>query len=211
MITSKDACGSCARAWDAMPWVVQGGASPAQTRQLMDHLERCDACRDEFAQQRRLQHALSLPPDIEVNPETGFKRLLARLDAPLHEEAPARPRAAGWLVRALVAAVLVQAIGIGVLGMNQWSEEAKAPYRTFSQPPAPAVPDAIRVVPAADLTLADWDSLLHTLRLRVVDGPNSVGAYTVVGVDGQATRQRLLQQLRAARGIRLAEPVANTP
>jgi hypothetical protein len=61
------------------------------------------------------------------------------------------------------------------------------------------------------MTLADWDALLHALRLRVVDGPNAVGAYTIVARDSTATQQHILQQLRAARGIRLAEPVATAP
>jgi hypothetical protein len=45
----------------------------------------------------------------------------------------------------------------------------------------------------------------------VVDGPNDVGAYTVVPQGSTSTTHHVLQQLRAARGIRLAEPVISTP
>jgi hypothetical protein len=61
------------------------------------------------------------------------------------------------------------------------------------------------------MKLADWDALLHAIGLQVVGGPNDVGAYTVVPQDSTSTEQHVLQQLRAAHGIRLAEPVTSTP
>ncbi len=61
------------------------------------------------------------------------------------------------------------------------------------------------------MKLADWDALLHGLGLQVVGGPNDVGAYTVVPRDSTSTGPHVLQQLRAAHGIRLAEPVTSTP
>jgi hypothetical protein len=74
------------------------------------------------------------------------------------------------------------------------------------------VPDgSIRMVPEPAMALADWDALLHENGLRVVAGPNAVGAYTLVASSGLAGREALLQRLRAHRGVRLAEPVAGTP
>jgi hypothetical protein len=61
------------------------------------------------------------------------------------------------------------------------------------------------------MTVANWNELLHDFDLRVVDGPNAVGAYTVVPKESPAKSARLLQQLRASRSIRLAEPVDDTP
>ena len=58
--------------------------------------------------------------------------------------------------------------------------------------------------------LADWNALLHSLQLQVVGGPNDVGAYTVAPAT-TAGKRDTLQQLRAARGVRLAEPVTDTP
>jgi len=106
---------------------------------------------------------------------------------------------------------LVQALGIGALGMKLWSEGNLPRYRTLSESPAPVIPGAIHVVPDAGMKLADWDALLHALGLQVVGGPNDVGAYTVVPRDPGATEQHVLQRLRAAHGIRLAEPVTTTP
>lgn len=201
----------CARAWEAMPWVLQGHAPQEQGESLMSHLVHCESCRTEFARQSRLQLAMSLPSDIPLDANVGLKHLLGRLDAPVPQEAPVRSRAATWLTRALVAAVLVQALGIGTLGMKLWSEGSTPRYRTLSETPAPTTPGSIHVVPDATMTLAHWDALLHALGLQVVGGPNDVGAYTVVPQSATSTEQHVLQQLRAARGIRLAEPVTTTP
>ena len=211
MKPTKDTDQDCARAWDAMPWVLQDSAPQEQSAWLTDHLSRCEACREEFAQQRRLRQALALPTGIQLDPETGLKRLMGRIDVAEAEEAAPRPRVSNWLTRALVAAVLVQAVGIGILGAELWSSSGgHSPYRTLSSPAQQAAPGAIRVVPDTNMKLADWNSLLHSLRLEVVDGPNDVGAYTVVPAH-TSTADVALRQLRATYGIRLAEPVAASP
>jgi hypothetical protein len=200
----------CVRAWDTMPWVLQNTATQEQGEWLKDHLAHCESCSAEFAQQTRLQRALSLPSDIPLDANAGLKRLLGRLDTADAQEESFRMRSGSWLSRALVAVVLIQALGIGTLGMKLWSTGNSPAYRTLSQEPAPAAPGAIRIVPDAAMTLASWNALLHTLRLQVVGGPNDVGAYTVAPM-GSASTAHTLQQLRATQGIRLAEPVAITP
>jgi len=203
----------CPRAWEMMPWVLQQSATQEQSDWLTHHLAQCAACRAEFAQQSRLKQAMSLPSDVHVDMEAGLQRLLGRLDAPVQQEPePVRARSGGWLMRALAAAVLIQAIGIGALGLKVWSTGGDTAYRTLSQEPAvPATAGAIRVVPDAGMTLADWNALLHSLKLQVVGGPNDVGAYTVAPSGNAPKTQNTVQQLRAARGVRLAEPVTDTP
>jgi anti-sigma factor RsiW len=211
MTFPKDTARDCTRAWEAMPWVLQESASEEQRDWLTDHLAQCESCRAEFAQQSRLRLALSLPSDIPIDANVGLKRLLGRLDMPEIVEAPVRRRSGGWLTRALVAAVLIQAVGVSVLGMKLWSAGDQSSYRTLSQETAPAAPGSIHVVPDGGMKLADWDALLHSLHLQVVGGPNEVGAYTVVPADPVTPARNALQQLRATQGIRLAEPVAATP
>ncbi|HZY34540.1 MAG TPA: zf-HC2 domain-containing protein [Rhodanobacter sp.] len=211
MTFPMDSGKDCVRAWEAMPWVLQDSATQEQGAWLEDHLAQCESCRAEFAQQSRLRLALSLPADVPVDADVGLGRLLARLDMPDPQELRLRSRPGNWLSRALVAAVLVQALGLGVLGVKLWSGGGDPSYRTLSQETLPAAPGAIRVVPDAGMTLADWNALLHALRLQVVSGPNDVGAYTVAPVSSASTAQHALQQLRTTRGILLAEPVAVTP
>ena len=200
----------CVRAWEAMPWVLQDSATQKQRDWLQSHLAQCESCRAEFAQQNRLRRAMALPSDVVVDANVGLKHLLSRLDAPGQQDAGHAMRSGNRLSRALIAVVLIQALGIGALSMQWWSTGGNPPYQTLAQAPSPPAAGAIRVVPDAAMTLADWNALLHTLRLQVVSGPNAVGAYAVAPADSTSTTQ-VLQQLRATRGIRLAEPVAATP
>lgn len=201
----------CPRAWELMPWVLQGSATQKQNEWLMSHLAQCENCRAEFTQQQLLRQAMSLPADTELDAEAGLQRLLGRLDTPVMDEKPQRTRVGSWLTRALAAAVLVQAIGIGALGLKIWSGGENPAYRTLSQDSAPVAPGTIRVVPDANMTLADWNALLHSLHLQVVGGPNDVGAYMVAPINATSNTQNTLQQLRNAHGVRLAEPVSGTP
>lgn len=114
-------------------------------------------------------------------------------------------------LRALAAAALVQAIGLGVMGFKLASPAPSHDYRTLSSATTLPVPEgAIRVLPDAKMTVADWDRLLHTQQLQVVGGPNDLGAYTVVpaALQPPAQPQQTVQQLRATPGIRLAEIVS---
>jgi anti-sigma factor RsiW len=214
MTFSINASRDCARAWEAMPWVLQGHATPEQAQWLDAHLAQCEACRVEYAQQIRLRDALSLPADVAVDANAGLKHLLDRLDAHDAEAAlPAKARTHNsWLLRGLAAAVVLQALGIGMLGLKLYREQGAADYRTYSsQDAAPAPAGAIRVVPDAAMKVADWNTLVHALHLQVVGGPNEVGAYTVVASGNATTQAEVVRQLRAARGIRMAEPVAAAP
>jgi hypothetical protein len=202
----------CGRAWEAMPWVLQDSAPQEQTEWLMSHLADCDGCRAEFEQQKRLRLAMSLPADVSIDPELGLRRLLARIDAPALVTAPARAAGGSWLTRALVAAVLIQAVGLGMLGARFWAEGTPQPvYRTLSQNAAPMPAGAIHVVPDNGMKLADWNTLLRSMQLQVIGGPNDVGAYTVMPAGGAAASTQAVQHLRAAHGIRLAEPVNANP
>ena len=214
MTFQKDVGRDCTRAWEAMPWVLRGDASMAQDDWLKMHLAGCAACRDEFAQQERLREALALPPDLDVDAEAGLARLLARIDA--SEAAPPVKRRIGsssWLVRGLMAAVIVQAVGIGVLGVKLRGEAPPpAAYRTLSQDTAPVAAGSLRVVPQSTMKVSDWNAFLHTFHLRVTGGPNDVGAYTLAPLDGEAPlTAQTLQRLRATPGIRFAEPVSGAP
>ncbi len=199
----------CMRAWEAMPLVLQQRAGPETRDWLQAHLGGCGACRIAFRQHDRLQLTLSLPSDLPLDADVGLRRLLDRIDASVRDVAPAEsPSRAGRWQRALFAAALIQA-GILLLGCRLWHPQQTAAYRTLSQEPVPATSAAgtIRVVPDSAMALTDWNALLHVLRLRVVGGPDAAGAYTVAPTSPTVSTRRALQQLRATRGVRLAEAV----
>ncbi|MBB4132661.1 MULTISPECIES: zf-HC2 domain-containing protein [unclassified Xanthomonas] len=205
----------CSHAWELMPAVLLDSASEEESAWLIAHVAKCASCSAEFAQQNRLRQALALPSAVKLDANAGLLRLLGRLDTPEQQTAPApvpaAPRSGSWTVRALAAAALVQAIGLGVMGVKLASPAPSHDYHTLSSATAWPVPNgAIRVVPDAKMTVADWDSLLHVQQLQVVGGPNEMGAYTVVPVAPQppAQPQQTVQQLRANPRIRLAEIVS---
>jgi hypothetical protein len=108
---------------------------------------------------------------------------------------------------ALAAAVVVQAVGLGVLALNRGQGGAPE-YRTLSDQPQAGAKASLQVVPASTLSMAEWQALLEAHGLRVVDGPNAVGSYALAAAAPatQVTSEQL-GRLRAAPGIRLAEPI----
>ncbi|PPT30567.1 hypothetical protein XarbCFBP7614_03235 [Xanthomonas arboricola] len=204
----------CSHAWELMPAVLLDSATEEENTWLIAHVAKCASCSAEFAQQNRLRQALALPSAVKLDANAGLQRLLGRLDAPEQASAPAPPaarRSGSWTVRALAAAALVQAIGLGVMGVRLATPAPSHDYRTLSSATAQPVPQgAIRVVPDAKMTVADWDRLLHAQQLQVIGGPNEMGAYTVVPAQPQppAQPQQTVQQLRANPGIRMAEIVS---
>ncbi len=113
----------------------------------------------------------------------------------------------GWLQHGLLAVVVTQAIGLSIVALRLGSADQAPVYRTLSEEPMPARAGTIRVVPEAAMALTDWNTLLHILHLRVIGGPDAAGAYLVVPLSRTATTRHTLKQLRATRGIRLAEVV----
>ena len=210
------------RAWEALPWVVNGRATPEQARWVADHVAGCEDCRAELAWQQRLHDALAGPGEAataDPATEAGLQRLLARLDDVADEPQPvpviaAASRAPHRLTWALAAAVVVQAVGLGVMSLQLGTAGDNGAYRTLSEGPGPASPSAtLRVLPDATMTLAQWQALLQAQELQVVSGPNAGGAYALAAAPGTPVRPRdeALARLRASPGIHLAEPIGSTP
>lgn len=208
------------RAWEAIPWIVNGSATTAQRRLVEAHLDTCDDCRVELARQRELQSAIaSEAPPAVGDVDTGLQRLFARIDrasddgqaaaagAPLHD---VRRPAPSSLTLWLTAAVVVEALALAVLGVGLVARSDPAPaYVTLSSASA-SRGATIRIVPAPSLRIDDLQRLLQALSLQVVAGPNSVGAYDLAPQAAQAEpagRELQISALRAEPGLRLVEPI----
>lgn len=199
------------RAWEALPWIANGRATPEQAALVEAHLPRCADCREELEWQRRMQAALQRAvdtADADAESERSLQALMTRLDdAPEQGQPAAGPRSK--LTFALAAAVVLQAVGIGALSLQLWSAEPDDAYRTLSSEPATAPVATLRVLPDPGLSLAGWQALLQAQGLQTVGGPNSAGAYTLAPAPGAAAlpRDEALAALRASPGVRLAEPI----
>jgi len=206
--------------WDLLPRIANGTATAEQSQRVSAHLESCADCRAELEARKRLMRTAAAsikapPPDVD----SGVTRLMGRLHDPavIRQPAPSpsAPRASrlqtNRLTMALAVAVVVQAIGLGVLGLNH-GRSGGPEYRTLSNQPQTVARASLQVVPASTLTMAEWQALLDTHGLRVVDGPNAVGSYALAPAAPatQVTAEQLAR-LRASPGIRLAEPIGWLP
>lgn len=212
-----DAASEHRRAWETIPWVVNGSATAAQRRLLDAHLPTCDDCRLELAHQRELQSAIaSKPPPAVGDVDAGLQRLFARIDrahddgqaaaagAPQRETRRAAPSSLSlWLA----AAVVVEALALAVLGVGLVARSDPASgYVTLSDSAADRGA-TIRIVPAPSMRIDDLQRLLQTLNLQVVAGPNSVGAYDLAPQAEQPARALQISTLRADPALRLVEPI----
>jgi len=204
------------RAWELIPWVVNGRASGEERRLVEQHLAECSDCREEFAFQSRLRSTMSAERQPEADPEIPLQRLLRRIGgAAAAAELPRRRAAALPLVRGLLLAVVVEAVGLAVLSAVLWTHQpaAATAYRTLSAAPAGTPRATIRAVLAPSLTLSEVQALLERAQLQIVGGPGDSGIYSLAPLSlttAEATRNALAQ-LRANPGVRLAEPVDAAP
>jgi hypothetical protein len=209
-----------------LPWYVAGSLPTADAERVAAHLEHCAICRDDFAHERRVRLLVKADPRVEYAPQTGLAKTLARIDE-LEREAPTAgfaheaPLAAaarrGGAVPWLTAAVVVQTVGLALLGGALLQRAPAGPtaarYATLASSPPPVASGAhIRAVFAATTTLADLKQLLAPAQLTIVRGPSEAGAYTLASTDRQLTGNRLEQTIEALRRrpqVLFAEPAAD--
>lgn len=206
MTHSEDARVRHRRAWEAIPWRVNGRIDDAERAVLEAHLRECRDCRDELALQERVRDELARQPGPAADIDASLARLWQRIDA---QDAmrPAADPARTW-VRWLAAAVIVESVALAALiGANVGG--AAPEYRTFSTPPAAGAP-AIRAVFAADLPLGELQALLERAHLQIVAGPTGLGVYTLAPRP-EGHHEAALDLLRADARVRFAEPIAGAP
>jgi hypothetical protein len=220
------------RTWDLIPWVINGTATPAQRERVEQHLRDCADCRNEFALQQQFRDGLRADADAAHDPRPALQRLLTRLDAELPATAdafpaldgpspfPARPRvaAARWTLW-LAAAVIVQAIGLALLGGFMLGRpDGVAPtaggpvYRTLSRDGAQTAA-AIRLVVAPDTTMVRLRSLLGRSQLRIVESTTDNVAFGLAPQDPALAGNAdfvgdAIARLRSEPGVVLVEPIA---
>lgn len=207
--------------WEAMPWVVNGSASEAQRRSVAMHVRDCDDCRAELARQREWHASMVRERAATTDVDAGLHKLWKRIDQAEEDSAQAsaagarrhgQPPAGRWggnaLVYSLTFAVVVEAIGISVLGIGLLSRTGTSPsYRTLSDSAVRGDGGTIRMIPATSMTPGQLQALLKGLELQVVAGPNAVGAYALAPLSAQPSLDTQLAGLRAVPGMRLVEPI----
>jgi hypothetical protein len=206
-----------------LPWFVTARLEPAEAARVESHLLSCAACRRDVEQQRTL--GTWIRGDSRDEPtawQPSFEKLMSRIDATERAmQSPALPAGAvpvthrARVPRWLVAAVVLQAIGLGILGSVLWQrsdETLAAQYRTLSSPPvAPGTfRPQIRVVFAPATTVREVADVLGTIGARIVDGPSPSGAYSLALSRPRPSADLVgtsIARLRADSRVVFAEPI----
>lgn len=209
--------------WDQIPWMVNGTLPEGERPAVETHLAGCADCRSELEFQRHLAASLEAGSAGEIDSHESWKRLRARIDAVARPErtrhGPRRSRSlSGEWIPWLVAAMVVQAIGLGALGTVIWSKPA-APltsagvYRTLSAPEAAAGSATIRAVFAPNTSVGDMQALLKEAGLQVQSGPSSGGVWSLEPTRDSSRSGTLAawQKLRDNPEVRFAEVIGGSP
>jgi anti-sigma factor RsiW len=206
-----------------LPWYLTGRLSAADLERVSSHLQRCAICRNDLAHERALLGLLKADNRIEYAPQAGLAKILSRIDE-LGRDVPAASTAAlsrGTRrrlgpVQWLTAAVLLQAVALGWLGVSlryrpQSVVLPPAPYQTLSSDPVPAAPGPhIRAVFAPAMTLAELKALLSSNNLTIVRGPSDAGAYTLASTRPMpAGPEPLVATLRTDARVLFVEAAVN--
>nr|WP_316643786.1 zf-HC2 domain-containing protein [uncultured Roseateles sp.] len=210
------------RAWDLIPWVVNGSAGEAERRLVEDHAEACADCREEFDFQCQLRDGMAprtAPAALDTDRALG--RFWGRVDVEqtgtmwdslATQPPPADNTRRGRWQTALVAAVVVQALGLATLLGVLWERPRGAEYQVLSQPQARVAAASIRLVPAPGLDLGELHALLERHDLQLLQA-NADATHFALGLRPGASLSvaEAVQRLRAEPGVLLAEPLTPPP
>ena len=165
------------RAFELLPWLVNGSLGAEERDAVEQHVGSCLACHRELKEQQRLRAALRAQPAVHLSPQTNFEKLARSLDGqPALGARPAR-RFEPFMRFAAAAAVAAIAVG-AVLWLSPTRLDTRGEYQTLvSRPAAPA--GELDIVFGQSVTQAEMQSLLEEIGGKIEAGPSGVGRYRV--------------------------------
>ena len=220
-----------------LPWYMNKSLGQDEEQQVKSHLRICNLCSRELLVLRKLSAAVNQPSDLDIAAEASFSELRGQLHAAYltreksapsnNHKSPVLPRKPantvpsqlgkhahpsgfkGFKVThfAIAASMLLAIIP---LVMQYGRSPATNDYYTLSaaKPESPTG-TKLRIVFSKSLPNADMDLLLEKIDGQIVEGPNSVGAYTVrLGADQNSEElTAVVALLRNQQNVLLVEPV----
>ena len=215
-----------AEAWALLPWLANGRIAAEDREWVEAHVQGCAECRAELASQRLVashvhRDETASPQPVGSDEQRSFNKLWARIEASESASIPATgttgvavpvPRSSRT-VRWLAAAVVVQAIGLGVLGMAL--RDSGGPSDDFklvaSVEPRLNAP-AVRIVFAPQASVGNINTLLTHQGLSIVAGPGSSGNFTAElsadAVASGASAASVAEVISKDPNVSFAQPIA---
>jgi anti-sigma factor RsiW len=165
------------RAFELLPWLVNGSLDAEERDAVEQHVRSCLACHRELKEQQRLRAALRAQPAVHLAPQTNFEKLARTLDGQPTVGA-SRARRFTPLVR-FAAAAAVALIGVGaVLWLSGSRLDKGADYQTLASGAA-APRGELDIVFGQAVTQTEVQSLLEQIGAKIEAGPSGVGRYRV--------------------------------
>jgi hypothetical protein len=199
------------RAFDLLPWLVNGSLASKERETLEEHLRNCLTCRRELKVQQRLRRAVRSQPAVHLSPQGGFDELARTLG---RASLPAPPTQ--WRFAPVARFAVAGIAGVALLALLFWltstgRDDGGGVYRTLASPPAGGA--ALDVIFAQSVTAAEMQALLDAIDGEIAAGPTDLGRYTVRldDGDGSARLETALAVLRADARVRFAGPALTGP
>jgi len=213
-----------AEAWALLPWLANGRIAPEDREWVEAHVQDCAECRAELAAQRMVaSHVTSdqanSPLPASSDEQKSFNKLWARIEAAESASktatgtmgAPVPVPRSSRTVRWLAAAVVVQAIGLGILVATLRGNSVDASMRTVTDVSPRLNAPAVRLVFSPDASVDSVKTLLIHQGLSIVAGPGDAGNFTaelsVDAVASGASAESVAQVLKKDPHVSFAEPV----
>jgi anti-sigma factor RsiW len=165
------------RAFELLPWLVNGTLGAEELDAVEQHVRNCLACHRELKEQQRLRVALRAQPAVHLSPQTNFEKLARTLDGQPALGARQGRRFEPFLRFAAAAAVAAIAVG-AVLWLSPAHVDTRGDYQTLTNGSV-AEPGQLDIVFGQSVTQAQVQSLLEEIGGKIEAGPNGVGRYRV--------------------------------
>ncbi|MEQ1621305.1 MAG: zf-HC2 domain-containing protein [Methylococcales bacterium] len=217
-----------------LPWYLNQSLEPAERQLVEQHLQNCNDCKMELASLQLIADAVANGSNADFSPEESFSKLRAKLQSnrlprersnvvrfniPANSNSASNREnstlkkqlsqvAARYSKQIAIAASLFLVL-IPVALQYRTSPEPSSYYTLSATKPEVVSDRLIRVVFSKTLAASDIDKLLEQVYGQRVEGPNSVGAYTVrLAPDANGLDlTTALASLRHQPGVVFAEPV----
>ena len=208
-----------AEAWALLPWLANGRIAPEDREWVETHVQGCAECRAELTAQRmiatQVQRDAGSPAPAASDEQRSFNKLWARIEAAESATTPAATMSSAAsssrysrTVRWLVAAVVVQAIGLGAFGLAMRGPDFVTVSSVEPRLDAPAV----RLVFAPGASMSKVNTLLTHQGLSIVSGPGASGNFTAIlsadAVASGASAESVAAVISKDPNVSFAQPVA---
>jgi hypothetical protein len=216
-----------AEAWALLPWLANGRIAPEDREWVEAHVQGCADCRAELASQRLVASHVNReesgsPQPAASEEQRSFNKLWARIEAAESASTPATgttgaavpvPRSSRT-VRWLAAAVVVQAIGLGVLGIAFLGNDSRGRGEiiTVADPQSRLNAPAVSLAFAPQTSMGIVNTLLTHQGLSIVEGPGGEGNFRAElspdAVASGATAESVAAVLSKDPNVTFAQPIA---